>query len=132
MKRARGARDAVTESMSVLMIDDNEELLEVVGRGLRALGYEVTTAKSGEDGLRAAREQRFQYAILDIAMYPLDGIYCLLTLKRISPNTRCIMVTGAPRVPEERTCLALGASAYLRKPFQLNVLVQHLRPPSES
>ncbi|MFQ6097397.1 MAG: response regulator transcription factor [Armatimonadota bacterium] len=122
---------AADKAESVLIIDDNEELLDVVGRGLRALGYRVRTAKSGEEGLRAAREEHFDHAILDIAMYPLDGIYCLLTLKRISPQTRCIMMTGAPRVPEERTCLALGASAYLRKPFQLSVLVQHLRQPSD-
>ncbi len=107
---------------SILVVDDEENLGLLLERVLRREGYVVATASSAQRALDLLAQRNFAAAIVDIRMYPVDGVALLGEIRRRSPTTRVIMVTGYPTSDSYNECMQNGASAYLVKPFDLENL----------
>lgn len=99
----------------VLAIDDDPDVLDLMTEKLAGSGYTVVTAKSGEDGLRLARELRPDVITLDIMMPRLDGWQVLRGLKE-SDETRNIPVIIVSILENKSLGFSLGAAEYLVKP----------------
>jgi DNA-binding response OmpR family regulator len=69
----------------------------------------------------------FSVAVLDIKMAPIDGIAVLARIKKHSPSTHVIMVTGYPTEENRAECIKLGADGYMTKPINLSELITLLR-----
>jgi len=82
---------------SVLVVDDEENLLVLLAEILSKEGYQVKTANSGYDALDFVDQSDIRVAILDIMMYPIDGVALLAEIKKRSPSTQVIMMTGSSR-----------------------------------
>ncbi len=82
---------------SVLVIDDEENLLVLLAEILSKEGYQVKTANSAYDALDFGDQSDIRVAILDIMMYPIDGVALLAEIKKRSPSTQVIMMTGSSR-----------------------------------
>ena len=96
---------------------------------MQRAGHEVRTARDGEAGLAAARSYRPDLIVLDVMMPKLDG-YAVLAAIRADPlldGTRILMLTAKGREAEQKKGLALGADAYLPKPFPTGDLVEKAR-----
>jgi DNA-binding NtrC family response regulator len=65
-------------------------------------------------------QETFDVAILDIKMFPIDGITLLAELKKRSPSTQVIMATAYPAPDSRNECMRRGASAFLTKPLDLS------------
>ena len=78
----------------ILLIDDEPDILRVLAMSLRADGYEVVTAASGEEGLAAFAEQRPDIVLVDIKMPGLDGIDVLQQVKAQDTLSEVIIITG--------------------------------------
>ena len=107
---------------SILIVDDEENLLLLLERILTRQGYQVATAQNGYDARTLLDSRRFQLAILDIKMFPLDGVLLLGEIKRRSPSTEVIMITAYPTADTRNACMKKGASTYLTKPVDIQEL----------
>jgi CheY-like chemotaxis protein len=80
---------------NALVVDDNEFLRIVVSKMLSRLGYEVSSADSGESGLRIFLKNRFDIVLSDYEMPGMDGVAFACCIKKSSPRTRVVIMTGA-------------------------------------
>jgi two-component system, NtrC family, response regulator AtoC len=83
------------------------------------LGFEVTTAESGEAGLERIAAEEFSVAIVDMLMSGLDGIGTLQRIRQESPGTEVVMLTGHGTIESAVAAMRAGAFDYLTKPCRL-------------
>lgn len=112
----------------VLLVDDNHDLVMVLGRTLRYLGYSVQNAYTGPDGLAAAVQWRPDIVIMDIGLPGLDGYEVArrlrsdLTLCSGAEKMRLIALTGYGRHTDIALAREAGFDAHLTKPYELDDL----------
>ena len=113
------AKDQGVLEKNILIVDDEENLLLLLERILSKQGYQVMTAKNSYDALALLETRVFQLAILDIKMFPIDGVLLLAEIKSRRPAIEVIMVTAYPTIDTRTECLKKGASTYLTKPVDI-------------
>jgi signal transduction histidine kinase/ActR/RegA family two-component response regulator len=111
---------------AVLVIDDDATARDLLRRTLAGDGFAVAEATTGAEGLRLARELRPAVISLDVMMPDMDGWAVLRQLKA-DPELAQIPVVMVSILPEKGLGFALGASEYLTKPLDRNVLLQLVR-----
>ena len=79
----------------ILIIDDNNDLRMVVTKMLSRLGYEVSSADSGENGLGLFFKDKFDIVLSDYEMPGMDGVAFACSVKKSSPSTPVVIMTGA-------------------------------------
>jgi CheY-like chemotaxis protein len=110
---------------TVLVIDDNEDVLQLFQRYLHRHHYHVVTAQTASDGLRLASELRPLAVTLDLMMPGRDGWDVLQSLQN-QPDTRDIPIVVCSVLAEKELALSLGATAFLEKPITEDTLVSLL------
>ena len=111
---------------NVLLIDDEEQFLTVLGERLETRGLKVNTVTSGEDALTLIDDKNYDAIILDLAMPGIDGIETLKLLKEKNPDLEIIMLTGHATVQKGIEAMKLGAEDFLEKPVELSVLLERI------
>ncbi|HKQ96306.1 MAG TPA: response regulator [Candidatus Polarisedimenticolia bacterium] len=107
---------------TMLVVDDDRQIVRLLSDFLRVRGHEVYEAGNGMEALCLARTQRFDVVFLDIVMPQMDGNDTLRLLRSDSPETVVIMISGTSDQEVAIRALDLGAFDYVMKPFDL----QHL------
>ncbi len=107
---------------SILVVDDEPDVLEITSHFLRGNGFAVTCAADGMEALRHASAAAPDVVLLDISMPGMDGITVLGELKKNYPATEVIMVTAHAGLETAITCMKKGAYGYLMKPLDFNHL----------
>ncbi len=107
---------------SILIIDDDSSLRRVLEYNLQEEGYEVSTAASGEKGLRSFSEQVPDLVITDMKMPGMDGFQVLKAVKERSPGTLVIIITAFGEVDSAVRAMKAGAYDYITKPFNRDEL----------
>jgi DNA-binding NtrC family response regulator len=102
----------------ILLIDDEPDILRVLGISLKADGYEVIPALNGAEGLEAFGREKPAIVITDIKMPGMDGIEVLGKIKEIDPETEVIIITGHGDIDNAIESLKLGASDFINKPVR--------------
>jgi CheY-like chemotaxis protein len=127
-------------SQTILVVDDDTAILDMITQVLIEEDYQVVTANNGRSAVDLAHEQLPQLILLDLMMPEMNGWQVVEAL-RISPKTRPIPILLLSARREMASAAGeLGVTAYLEKPFDLDELldrVQHLlmlttTPPAES
>ena len=116
---------------SALIIDDEELTLRTLSRSLRQEGFEVFTALSGEDGLKAFQEQAPDLILLDVVLPGMGGVEVLRQIKQANANAIVIMMSAYHFVERAVEAMKLGAFDYLIKPFQLDDMMTTLHRAAE-
>ena len=120
--RSRRGRDATAGPMrrhsSVLVIDDEEVMREILESLLTADGHRVTTAGSGEEGLALARSSSFDAAVVDVMLPGMDGIETMQELKKLDDELPVVLVTAFASVETAIAAMKRGAFDYITKPFK--------------
>lgn len=111
---------------TILVVDDEQSLLNIVTAYLRAEGYTVHTAMDGPSGLKAVRTFKPDLIILDIMLPGMDGLELLQHLRRES-NVYVIMLTARAEETDKVVGLSVGADDYLTKPFSARELVARVK-----
>ena len=109
--------------VSVLIIDDEPDILETMEMVLSGEGFEVTRALSGEAAVRAARARRFDVAITDLTMPGMSGADTITALREVDPALRIVISTGYASDEQRADCERRGASGYIHKPFDIDELI---------
>ena len=103
---------------TILVVDDEEIMRDILGTLLTREGYDVRLACSGEEGLALARSLPFDAAIVDIMMPGLNGIETLDELKRIDEDLAVLIITAYASVESAIAAMKNGAFDYITKPFK--------------
>lgn len=111
----------------VLVIDDEKPTLSMFQLFLKAYGYSVYTAESGEKGLEIFEQEKPPLVISDIKMPGMDGIQVLGRIKEMSPHTEVIIITGHGDADLTIKAMELNATDFLHKPIEKNALQNALK-----
>jgi two-component system phosphate regulon response regulator PhoB len=114
---------------TILIVDDEEDVLELLRFNLEKNGYKIETAVSGEEALKKARTKLPALIILDLMLPGIDGLEVCKKLKSDAKteNIPIIMLTAKSEESDIVTGLELGAQDYITKPFSPKVLVARVR-----
>ncbi|HEV8449922.1 MAG TPA: response regulator transcription factor [Gaiellales bacterium] len=113
--------------MRVLVVEDDQPLVRIMTKSLESNGFEVMSAFDGEDGLRAARDDRPDAIVLDLQLPRLNGVDLCRRLRSEGNSVPILMLTARSTVPDRIGGLDAGADDYLVKPFSLGELAARLR-----
>jgi DNA-binding NtrC family response regulator len=105
--------------LRVLFVDDEAPLREFMRCELPRLGHEVTVCQDGRAAIKVLEKSSFDAAILDLRMPGMSGIEVLEHLKRVSPDTEAVVMTGHASIETATMALRLGAADYMTKPCKL-------------
>src|SRR5581483_3985467 len=94
-------------------------LQELLRSELPRLGHEVTVCPDGKAAIKVLEKGRFDAAILDLRMPGMSGIEVLEHLKRVSPDTEAVVMTGHASMETAIEAVRLGAFDYITKPCKL-------------
>ena len=122
-------RTGAAGSETILIVDDDEPTVETIREILKALGYRVLTAFSGQQALErfGSEETRIDLVLLDVMMPGMKGDEVFRRLKSASPRTRVVFMSGFNVEKDLRALLALGFDGFLDKPFKVHELVKVVR-----
>ena len=116
-----------TGEARLLVVDDEETILELLSGSLRLAGFEVTTAASGIEALRAAAASRPDLILLDVMMPNGDGFEVVRRMRSSGPDVPVIFLSARDDVRERVAGLALGGDDYVTKPFSLDEVLERIR-----
>lgn len=111
---------------SILVIDDDKLLTQIISDKLEADGYEVYVAHDGQEGLRQMYANQPDLIILDLLMPKMDGWTTCRRIREVS-NVPIIMLTAQDRPQDVIRGLDEGADEYVTKPVELEVLLARVR-----
>ena len=117
---------AIGRRRRILVVDDEQGILVYVGANLRQQGYEVVTARNGQEALEKAALQPPDLVILDLAMPVMDGFEALTRLREWTAAPVVVLSAHADEADKVRA-LDLGADDYLTKPFSVPELLARVR-----
>ncbi|NIQ03353.1 MAG: response regulator [Nitrospinaceae bacterium] len=109
---------------SILLIDDENILLEAVGDDLKEVGFKVTTAQSGEEGLESFKVNHHDLVITDLKMGGMDGLQVSKEIKEINPETAVIILTGYGSMESAIEAIRLDLEDYILKPVNREDLLE--------
>lgn len=113
---------------SVLVVDDEDQIRQLIRETLERAGYEVQEARDGRQGLERYRAKPTDLVIMDILMPDQDGLESIMTLRREFPASRVIAITGGSDMIGILNFLdvakMLGARRTLQKPFDMQTLLE--------
>jgi DNA-binding NtrC family response regulator len=106
----------------VLVIDDDPMMLDLATYQLQSHGYDVTTADTGEKGLKLIADLRHEVALTDLRLPDINGVELVEKLKEVSPNSEVIMITGFGSMTGAIDAIKAGAFYFIEKPIEFEEL----------
>ncbi len=113
--------------MRLLLVEDEEELVSALARGLRREGYAVDVALDGQAGWEMADVNEYDLVLLDLNLPQMDGIEVCRRLKQSQPQVLILMLTARDLPTQKIAGLDVGADDYMVKPFHFGELCARLR-----
>ncbi len=111
----------------LLVVDDEATILELLSGSLRLAGFEVVTAASGAEALRAAAAERPELILLDVMMPDGDGFDVMHRIRGAGCDIPVIFLTARDEVPELVSGFEAGADDYITKPFSLDEVLVRIK-----
>lgn len=109
---------------SILLVDDDKDLLQLIAMRLEASGYAVTPATSGEAALAALAASCPALVITDLRMEGMDGLMLVDAIRREAPTLPVVILTAHGTIPEAVAATRRGVFGFLTKPFEPKVLLE--------
>ena len=118
------------KAISVLLVDDEPDLLDFLAKRLERRGFDVRTAQGGLEALEFMERFTPDVVVLDVLMPGMDGMATLRELRRRFPRVEVVMLTGHGSTESALQGMELGAYDYLLKPVAIGDLVQKIEEAS--
>ena len=117
------------KNIKILLVDDEPDILEIVGYNLTSEGYKVITAENGAAGVKKAKKEKPHLIILDVMMPEMDGIEACEQIRKI-PDLKDVIVAFLTARGEDYSQVAgfeAGADDYITKPIKPKVLISKVK-----
>lgn len=117
-------------SAEILVVEDDPQVRAMLRQVLEVAGFGVREASDGKDAMKRWQERPSDLVITDLLMPEMDGLEVISQLRKLSPATKIIAITGGgptKRLNFLQPAKLLGASRTLHKPFERAELLQHVR-----
>ena len=117
------------KDIKILLVDDEQDILEIVGYNLTQEGYQVITASNGKEAIFKAKKELPQLIIMDVMMPEMDGIEACETIRRM-PELQDTIITFLTARSEDYSQVAgfdAGADDYIAKPIKPKVLISKVK-----
>jgi CheY-like chemotaxis protein len=122
------ASEYIGKGEMILVVDDIREQRELAAEMLKKLNYQVSAVASGEDAITYIKDHKIDLLVLDMIMYPgMDGLDTYRKVLEIKPGQKAIIVSGFSETERVNEAHALGAGAYVKKPYVLEKLGMAVR-----
>jgi len=115
---------------SLLLIDDDTTLREVLAEAFVKRGFAVQSAPDVNTALRLAEQEPPEFAVIDLKMPGPSGLVLVEKLKQLDPHTRIVVLTGYASIATAVEAIKLGATHYLTKPADADDIIQALHQDS--
>ncbi len=117
------------KDIKILLVDDEPDILEIIGYNLTSEGYQVFTAKNGAEGVALAKKRQPHLIILDVMMPEMDGIEACEVIRNTSglENTIVTFLTARGEDYSQVAGFEAGADDYITKPIRPKVLVSKVK-----
>ncbi len=102
---------------SILLIEDESQVVETLKGNFQDNGYHITTARNGEEGIRKFQNDSFDLVITDLKLKGMDGLQVSRKIKKINPHIPVILVTGYPKLLTSDEASRFGVHDFMLKPF---------------
>jgi len=112
---------------SILIVDDDKSILYVFTLILQKKGYNVETAETCREAMKKAENQLFDLALIDAILPDVNGLELVSRLETMQPQMVKIIITGLPSEENAATALNNGASAFLTKPINPEILLNIIK-----
>ncbi len=125
----RAPQQGMVEMIRVLLVDDDQATRAELAKSLSDLGLAVLEATAVDDALAKARTESPDVILLDVHMPGMDGFEVLRKLREcpVTRSTPVVMFTGLPVVERAASSMALGATHYLTRPWNIDILETTVR-----
>jgi len=117
------------KDIKILLVDDEQDILEIVGYNLSQEGYQIVTASNGKEAIAKAKKERPQLIIMDVMMPEMDGMEACENIRKI-PELQDTIITFLTARSEDYSQVAgfdAGADDYIAKPIKPKVLVSKVQ-----
>lgn len=114
---------------SILVVDDEPLVRDLLNEVLKREGYRVTLVKDGHSALKRIKENHFDLVVTDVKMPGLDGLTLLKEIKKVSPSTFVMVITAYGSIEDAVQAMKEGACDYLTKPVipdQIKIAIQKI------
>ncbi len=113
----------------ILIVEDDSSLAEILAYNIRQEGYEVLTARDGQDGLQQARTRMPDLIILDLMLPIMDGLEVCRRLRadQETASQLILMLTAKSEETDEVVGFSVGADDYVSKPFSVKILLERIK-----
>ncbi len=114
---------------TILLVDDEETIIDIIGMALKMFGYQVRFAKGGDEAIQVYRPQQGQISlvILDMLMPKMSGAMVFDFLKKINPEVRVLLTSGYNYDEDAAKIIERGANGFIQKPFGVKELAKKIR-----
>ncbi len=113
----------MSDETSILVVDDNRDLLETFAKIFKRRGFNVETADNGASAVAKYRQQNFDVTLMDIVMPEMNGVEALKKIKEIQPGALVILMTAYSDETLIQTARAEGVHQVINKPIQIDRLI---------
>ncbi|UDM35167.1 response regulator transcription factor [Mycobacterium ulcerans] len=115
------------QPVSVLVVDDEPVLADMVSMALRYEGWNIATASDGASAIASARAERPDVVVLDVMLPDMSGLEVLHRLRKENPRLPVLLLTAKDAVEDRIAGLTAGGDDYVTKPFSIEEVVLRLR-----
>jgi two-component system, OmpR family, response regulator len=131
MSRTQTSPEPITRPdgtpIRILAVDDESSLTELLSMAMRYEGWQVSTAASGNEAVKAAREVRPDAIVLDMMLPDFDGLEVMRRVRAEDPDVPVIFLTARDAIADRINGLTAGGDDYVTKPFSLEEVIARLR-----
>ncbi|NLI19111.1 MAG: response regulator transcription factor [Actinomycetales bacterium] len=120
-------KQSATPEATLLVVDDEPNILDLLATSLRFAGFDVVTASNGNEALRQAAAHQVDLVVLDVMMPDMDGFTVLRRLRAAGSPLPVVFLTARDDTEDKVKGLTAGGDDYITKPFSLEEVVARIR-----
>lgn len=113
--------------LSVLVVDDQKDLADMIADVVDCEGHKVTVAHTGEDAVERAKEDIFDFVFMDMKLPGINGVEAYMQIREIQPEAQVIMMTGFSLTELIQQAMDNGVVTVLHKPFDVERVLEELQ-----
>jgi len=121
----------VLDALSILVVDDDKDVCELLKEALESAGYAVTATNKPEQVVPILKERPFQLVVLDLNMPGKNGLEVLQDIRKFNKSIGVVICTGYPSVETAAEAMRLGGADYVLKPFNLERFLEAVKKAIE-